>query len=137
MDMEIMEDGLKKVRLWGSYAATFTDGNRNETRIKGPVRIHVFDSVGTTKTKVFSDRAVYKPEDSIFELFGNVEVETRDNRYLSSEYLEWSQSDNTINTPKFVIIKTPSDSIAGTGFEGDTDLVDYTIKEPKGRVIVD
>ncbi|MGM0546252.1 MAG: LPS export ABC transporter periplasmic protein LptC [Bacteroidota bacterium] len=137
VDMEIMEDGQKKVRLWGSYAATYSDDDINETRIKGPITIHVFDSTGAVKTKVYSNRAVYKPEDAIFELFENVQVETRDNRYLDSEYLEWEQNDNTINTPKFVIIKTPSDSIAGTGFEGDTDLTDYTIKEPKGRVIVD
>lgn len=136
VDMEIMEDGLKKVRLWGSYAATYSSNNTNETRIKGPVTVHVFDSLGAVKTKVFSDRAIYKPEDAIFELFGNVQVETRDNRYLDSEYLKWNQSNNNISTPKFVIIKTPTDSIAGTGFEGDTDLVDYTIKEPKGRVIV-
>lgn len=136
VDMEIMEDGLKKVRLWGSYAATYANDNLNETRIKGPVTIHVFDSSGTTKTKVYSNRAVYKSEDAIFELYGDVEVQTRDSRYLNSEFLEWNQSANNISTPKFVIIKTPTDSIAGTGFEGDTDLVDYTIKEPKGRVIV-
>lgn len=137
MDMQIMEDGQKKVRIWGSYAATYTDDNVNETRIKGPVTVHVFDTTGAVKTKVYSNRAIYKPEDAIFELYENVQVETRDNRHLDSEYLEWQQSDNTINTPKFVIITTPTDSIAGTGFEGDTDLTDYTIKEPKGRVIVD
>lgn len=137
MDMQIMEDGQKKVRIWGSYAATYTDDDVNETRIKGPVTVHVFDTTGAVKTKVYSNRAIYKPEDAIFELYENVQVETRDNRHLDSEYLEWQQSDNTINTPKFVIITTPTDSIAGTGFEGDTDLTDYTIKEPKGRVIVD
>ncbi len=136
VDMEIMEDGQKKVRLWGSYAATYSDDDINETRIKGPITIHVFDSTGAVKTKVYSNRATYKPEDAIFELFEDVQVETRDNRHLDSEYLEWQQDNNSINTPKFVIIKTPSDSIAGTGFEGDTDLTDYTIKEPKGRVIV-
>lgn len=137
VDMEIIEEGKKKVRLWGSYAATYTDYNKNETRIKGPVKIHVLDPSGAVETEVFSDRAVYHPEDAIFELYGDVKVNTADNRHLESEYLEWKQSDNTIQTPKFVIIKTPTDSIAGTGFEGDTDLVDYTIKEPKGRVIVD
>lgn len=136
VDMEIMEDGKKKVRLCGSYAATYSNDGNDETRIKGPVTVHVFDSTGAVKTKVFSNRALYKPEDSIFELFGDVQVETRDNRHLDSEYLKWNQSSNNISTPKFVIIKTPTDSIAGTGFEGDTELVDYTIKEPKGRVIV-
>lgn len=136
IDMEVIEEGSKKVRLWGSYAATYT-GDRNETRIKGPVTIHVFDSTGAVDTEVFSDRATYLSEDAVFELYGNVRVNTADNRQLESEYLEWQQSDNSIQTPKFVIVKTPTDSIAGTGFEGDTDLIDYTIKEPKGRVIVD
>jgi LPS export ABC transporter protein LptC len=137
VDMEIIEEGTKKVRLWGSYAATYSTDDKSETRIKGPVKIHVFDSSGAVKTEVFSNRAIYQPEDAIFELYGNVRVNTADDRHLESEYLEWKESNNIIQTPKFVIIKTPTDSIAGTGFEGDTDLVDYTIKEPKGRVIVD
>jgi LPS export ABC transporter protein LptC len=137
VDMEIIEEGNKKVRLWGSYAATYSQKDKSETRIKGPVKIHVFDTSGAVETKVYSDRAVYQPEEAIFELYGNVRVNTADNRHLESEYLEWRQSNNTIQTPKFVIVKTPTDSIAGTGFQGDTDLVDYTIKEPKGRVIVD
>lgn len=137
VDMKIIEDGIKKVQLWGSYAATFATEKKNETRIEGPVKVHVFKQNGTVETKVFSERAVYQPEEAIFELYGNVRVNTADNRHLESEYLKWMQADNTIQTPKFVIITTPTDSIAGTGFEGNTNLTDYTIKEPKGRVIVD
>ena len=138
VNMEIIEEGLKKVELWGSYAATYSNKeNKNETRIKGPVKIHVFDSAGTVINRVFSDRAVYQPQDAVFELYGNVRVKTEDERYLESEYLKWQQGSNQISTPKFVIITTLTDSIAGTGFEGTTDLTDYTIKEPKGRVIID
>lgn len=137
VDMEIIEDGEKKVRLQGSYAATYATSDLNETRIKGPVTIHVFDTTGAIKNRVFSDRAVYKAEEAMIELFGNVRVNTVDNRHLESEYLEWQQDKNRISTPEFVIITTPTDSIAGTGFEGSTDLTEYTIKEPKGRVIVD
>ena len=64
-------------------------------------------------------------------------MNTEDNRHLESEYLEWNQNQNRISTPEFVIITTPSDSLAGTGYESTTDLTDYTIKQPKGRVIVD
>ncbi len=137
VDMTITEDGLKKLRLMGSYAATYNTKDRNETRIKGPITIHLFDSSGTVKTRAYSDRAVYKTEDAIFELYGNVRVNTRDNRHLESEYLEWKQNENTINTPKFVVITTPTDSIAGTGFQGTTDLTNYSIKNPTGRIIVD
>lgn len=136
LDMTLIEEGLKKVRVRGSYAATFNLPELKETRIKGPVHIDIYDSLGAVKTVVTSSRAIYRAEESEFELFGNVQVDTRDNRHLESEYLKWNQADNNITTPQFVIITTPSDSIAGTGFTGTTDLSNYTIKEPKGRVIV-
>lgn len=137
VDMTLIEEGLKKVRLQGTHAASISTENIQETRISGPVYINVFDSSGTVKTEVSSNRAIYRAEQSEFELFGNVQVDTREGRHLESEYLKWNQADNMISTPKFVIITTPSDSIAGTGFTGTTDLSSYTIKEPKGRVIVD
>jgi LPS export ABC transporter protein LptC len=138
VDMEIIEDGTKKMRLLGSYAATYTTEDSSSTRIKGPVTIHLYDSTGTITTLAYSERAVYDADNAIFELFGDVRVNTADNRKLTSEYLKWIQSDNLIRTPKFVIITTPSDSIAGTGFEGTTDLSDdYTIEKPTGQFIVE
>lgn len=137
VDMEIIEEGKRKVRLTGSYAATYNTEETKETRIKGPVHIDVFDSTGAITTTVDCIRAVYKAEEFIFEFYGNVRVNTDHERRLESEYLKWKQGSNRISTPRFVIITTPTDSIAGTGFTGTTDLSTYTIKEPKGRVIVD
>lgn len=133
VDMKLIEDGLKIVRVKGSYAATINTEDINETRISGPVHIDVYDSTGTIETRVDCNRAVYLAEESEFELFGNVRVRTSNERYLRSEYLKWEQANNTISTPKFVIIITPTDSIAGSGFNGTTDLSTYTIKEPTGR----
>ncbi len=137
VDMEIIENGTKKVRLTGSYAATFNTDEVNETRIKGPVYIEVFDTTGREKTWVDANRAIYRAENSEFELFGDVKVRTRTNRSLNSEYLNWDQSENFISTPEFVVITTANDSIAGTGFTGTADLSRYTILEPTGRVVLD
>ncbi|HLR26208.1 MAG TPA: LPS export ABC transporter periplasmic protein LptC [Fodinibius sp.] len=137
MDMELIEEGHKKVHLTGSYAATYTSDDSSSTRIKGPVAIQVFDTTGTITTHVTSNRAIYRTDDAIFELFGDVQVTTNSDRHLESEYLKWMQNTNRITTPKFVIITTPTDSIAGTGFEGTTDLENYTITEPKGQVLID
>ncbi|WP_185958345.1 LPS export ABC transporter periplasmic protein LptC [Fodinibius sediminis] len=137
VDMEIIEEGIKKMHLTGSYAATYTAKDSNTTRIKGPVDIQLYDSTGAVTTRASCNRAVYNADKAIFELFGDVRVNTSDNRHLESEYLRWGQDDNRITTPKFVIIKTPTDSIAGTGFEGTTDLVNYTITKPTGQFLVD
>jgi LPS export ABC transporter protein LptC len=137
LDMTLIEEGLKKVRVQGSYAATYNLPELKETQIKGPVFIDVYDSTGAVKTEVTSDRAIYRAEDAEFELFGNVQVDTRDDKHLESEYLKWNQADNNISTPEFVIIITPSDSLAGNGFEGTADLENWSLKQPKGRVVVD
>jgi LPS export ABC transporter protein LptC len=134
MDMNIIEGGQKKVRLQGRYAATFNTKKLNETRISGPVLIQVFDSTGAIKTWVQSDSAIYRSKNTEFEFFGDVRVRTRSKRHLQSEYLKWDQTKNKISTPQFVIITTPSDSIAGTGFSGASDLSNYVIKKPTGRV---
>lgn len=137
VDMELIEEGLKKVRIQGSYAATYNLKDFNETHIEGPVYVQVFDSTGAVKTRATSERAVYHPEISEFELYGDVIVQTVTGRRLESEYLEWNQSDNKLSTPRFVIITTPSDSIAGNGFEGASDLSQYTIKEVTGQFLID
>lgn len=137
VDMELNEEGVKKVRLRGSYAATYNLEELKETRIKGPVFIQVFDSTGSVETRVTSEKAVYRAENAEFELYGNVVVRTVEGRRLESEYLAWHQAENRVSTPRFVIITTPSDSIAGNGFEGTTDLSEYTIKEVTGQFILD
>lgn len=137
LDMTLIEEGLKKVRVRGTYAATYNLPELKETQIEGPVFIDVYDSTGAVKTEVTSDRAIYRAEDAEFELFGNVQVDTRDNKHLESEYLKWNQDDNNISTPEFVIIITPTDSLAGNGFEGTSDLENWSLKQPKGRVVVD
>ena len=137
LDMELMEEGRKKIRLQGSYAASFNNRDVQETRISGPVDVHVFDTEGKIKTWVYSDSAIYHSDDTEFELFGDVRVQTRDGSHLESEYLIWKEAENKISTPEFVIITTPSDSIAGTGFNGASDLSTYTIKNTSGRVVLD
>lgn len=137
IDMELFEEREKKIRLRGSYAATFNLEDLNETRISGPVFVQVFDSAGTVETRVTSDSAIYRAAASEFELFGNVIVRTIEGRMLESEYLKWDQSKNRVSSPQFVIIITPRDSIAGNGFEGTTDLSEYTVREVTGQFIID
>lgn len=137
VSMRLMEDELLKVKIKGKKATTFSETDQKETVINGPVFISVFDSTGVVSTTVDCDRAIYYSATSSFEFFGDVRVETKDDRRMRSTYLKWTRADNLIQTDKFVTIVTPSDSLTGTGFEGTTDLEEYTIKEPSGKVTVE
>lgn len=136
IDMEIMEEGQLKLKLTGSYAASIKNETRNITRISGPVYIEIFNEEGQPKTFVNSDSAVYKPNESIFELFGNVKVEAPGDKRLRSTYLKWERSSDQVSTPQSLTIVTPTDSINAIGFYGDSDLSNYTLREVRGETII-
>jgi len=137
VDLTILKNEHRQITIQGDYALNIQEKNREETRISGPVYVQLFDSTGARETEAWSKRAVYHAANNEFELYDSVRVHTADNRRLSTEYLKWSQHANNISSPQFVIIVTPSDSIAGRGFNGTTNLSTYTIQEPRGRLIVD
>lgn len=137
VELEIVEDGLLSLRLKGSKTSSINHETRNITKISGPVFIEIFDESGRLNTSVESDSAVHYPERSVFELYGNVFVETADNKTLRSNYLQWERNIDRVSTPGYVLIITPTDSINAKGFSGNTDLTNYNLKEVTGEIIVD
>lgn len=137
VEIAIMEKERTRARLTGSSAATYTHGDSSRTHIDGPVHIDVYDSTGAVTTQVRSDRAVYRPATLHFEFFGDVFVQTDQGRTLSSEYLRWNQGENTIDTPRFVVVTTPTDTLAGTGLTGTADLSSITLRDARGSITLD
>lgn len=137
VEMVLMKDGRSRILIDGSYAISYQMPERKETRIDGPVYVQLFDSTGAVETEAWSKRAIYLDTKSEFELYDSVRVHTASDRQLYSDYLKWSERTDRITSPEFVIITTPSDSIAGHGFDGLTDLSSYTIDEITGRFLVD
>jgi LPS export ABC transporter protein LptC len=137
VEMVLLQHGVAKILIEGSYAVSYQSSGRKETHISGPVYVQLFDSLGAVETEAWSKRAIYQEAQNEFELFDSVRVLTNTERELYTEYLIWSQRTDRITSPRFVTIITPTDSIAGRGFDGLTDLSNYTIQEPRGRLLVD
>lgn len=137
VSMTLLEKGHRRVMLDGNYAINYQDKERNETRIRGPIYVQIYDSTGTMESEAWSKRAIYHAEEREFELFDSVRVETVRNRQLYSDYLKWTEQSDRITSDRYVTIITPTDSISGTGFTGKTDLSTYVITDPRGQVIVD
>ncbi len=133
IQMDLIEDGHRIVRVTAPFAATFTVDGRTETELDDNVHVTVYDTTGEVETRVDSRSARYKGSDAEFHFKQDVVVETHDGRMLYTDYLEWSQKNRTIYTPEFVIIVTASDSITGYGLEGTDDLVTYSLSEVTGE----
>lgn len=137
VEMVLMQEGKTRLLIEGSYAINYQSEDRKLSRIEGPVYVQIFDDEGRVETEAWSKRAVYLENQAEFELFDSVRVHTADEGFLYSQYLKWSQHTDQISSPHFVTIITRTDSIAGRGFEGLTDLSEYTINEPTGDFVVD
>lgn len=137
VEMVLMQEGKTRLMIEGSYAINYQAEDRKLSRIDGPVYVQIFNDHGLVETEAWSKRAIYLEDQAEFELFDSVRVQTADDGFLFSEYLKWSQNTDRISSPHFVTIITKTDSIAGHGFEGLTDLSEYTIFEPTGDLIVD
>lgn len=137
VEMVLMQEGKTRILIEGSYAINYQTPDRKYSKIEGPVYVQIFDEDGEVETEAWSKRAIYLENQAEFELFDSVRVHTADDGFLRSEYLKWSQQTDKISSPNFVIIITRTDSIAGRGFEGFTDLSEYTIIEPTGDFVVE
>lgn len=137
VEMTLMQDGRNRLFIEGSYAINYQASDRKKTDIRGPVYVQIYDTLGAVETQAWSNRAVYLEEQAIFELFDSVRVQTTAGNRLYSEYLKWTQDTDRITSPYFVTIITATDSISGSGFDGTTDLEDYVIERPSGRMVVD
>lgn len=137
VEMLLMQGGRKRIFIEGTYAINYQSEENQRTNITGPVYVQIYDSTGAVESEAWSHRAIYLESEAEFELYDSVRVETHDNNQLYSEYLKWSQETDRISSPDFVTIITPQDSISGKGFDGLTDLSDYNIIEPRGRLTID
>jgi LPS export ABC transporter protein LptC len=135
--MTLLEQGHRRIMIEGSYAITYNDEERDETRISGPVYVQIYDLEGEMESEAWSKRAIYHAEEREFELFDSVRVETVTNRQLLSDYLKWEERTDRISSNRFVTIITPTDSLSGSGYTSKTDLTDYVITDLSGRVLVD
>lgn len=137
VEMEILEEGNLKLKLTGSRAVSIKNEAENITKISGPVNITIFNEEGNPETNVYADSANHLPGKSVFEMYGNVKVNTSGNRELRSDYLQWERNKDRVSTPEFVIFISPPDSIAAQGFFGNSDLTNYTLNQGGGRTIIE
>lgn len=92
----------------------------------GRVVAYVFEE-GDSSAVITAERMLYFADEGRFEAFGDVEVNTVDDKQLQSEHLTWDQDGRTIRTRRFVRIITPTEDVQGNGLVAEENLDSYQI----------
>lgn len=81
---------------------------------------------------VAADSAVYFPNNKLWELYGDVEIDQKDKAYFYSPRIFFDDRKKRIYSDTFIHIKTPTQVLEGRGFESNEDLTKYRILQPTG-----
>ena len=135
--MNMIEEGVLRMNMKGSYSFNIQKNQETHTKISGPVLIKIFNENGVLESTIKCDSAFYEQGSGRFQMFNNVDVTTENGKNLRSDYLLWERNIDKISTPEFVIFISAPDSIAADGFFGNTDLTNYTLNEGGGKVVID
>lgn len=83
-------------------------------------------------TTVAADSACYFPNKKLWELYGQVEIDQKNNAYFFSERIFFDDRQKRIYSDTFIHIKTPTQILEGIGFESNQDMTRYRVLQPTG-----
>lgn len=81
---------------------------------------------------VAADSAVYLPNQKLWELYGDVEIDQKEKAYFFSQRIFFDDRRRIIYSDTFIHIKTPTQTLEGIGFESNQTLTRYRVLHPTG-----
>lgn len=134
MDSKItlLEEGLTTAVIDAKYIEK-RFGEKNT--MARDITAYFYDSTGTMTSWLVADSGFVNEDENVLNVFGDVEVTSKDSVKLYTQTLSWNQSMNSVVTDDYVEIHRGEDIIRGYGLVTDRNLKEYTIKrQVTGRI---
>jgi len=136
-NVETMYSQSASVRLKMEAPRQMRMQNMDEVFPDG-VLITIYDDIGTPKTTIKADSAVYLDKVKTYTMVGNVLVRNEiQNQQLETQTLNWDERLREIYTNDKVKITTAKELIYGIGMRAKQDFSQYKIAKPTGTFSVE
>ncbi|HRI78111.1 MAG TPA: LPS export ABC transporter periplasmic protein LptC [Cyclobacteriaceae bacterium] len=123
-----------KVKMKAKKILEFKNGDQE---FPDGLYLEFYNEKGAMTSTLKANQAYFFKEENKWRGRGNVEVRNIEKQQeLNSEELFWKPDTKKIFTDKFVTIKLESEVIYGVGLDAAQDLSYYTIKDPKGEILI-
>ncbi|MBL7927807.1 MAG: LPS export ABC transporter periplasmic protein LptC [Bacteroidia bacterium] len=106
------------------------------TELPKGVAMYFFDIGQDTISTLTAKYAIRNEINKTMEARNDVIVKNKKGETLNTEKLVWNEATGKFTSDVFVKITTASEVIMGQGFEANQDFTRYSIKKPKGSIIV-
>ncbi len=135
-----VDGSLPRLNIFSDHVQWVGEGDSLIQHLNGvnrKVEIEIFDSTGVVSAFLKADQVSYHESEEYFTAEGGVKIETRDDRTLMTEWIEWWERDQLLQTDSFVTIRTPEEVLSGKGLEATEDLSSYQIGKFQAKITSD
>lgn len=133
----ISDSGITRYRINARIWLVF--GNAKEPFSYFPAGIYVekFDTLFQTDASIKADTAYYFDKKGLWQLIGNVEVESMQGEHFNTSELFWDQKTEKVYSDKYICIQQKDQIITGIGFESNQNMTKYQIRNSQGEFPVE
>ena len=99
------------------------------TMLVTPVKLTLYDSLGSAQTRVLADSGFTTPSLQSFTVWGNVYIRNQDSLIVRTQKLWWVKEKRKVESDTYVQIETPKgDVMRGKGLDAAEDFSRFTFK---------
>ena len=96
------------------------------------IYVEKFDTLFNTDASIKADTAYYYDKRGLWELVGNVEIESLQGERFETSQLFWDQKKEQIYSSRYIRIEQEDKIVTGIGFESNQNMTHYKIFNSQG-----
>lgn len=128
----ISDSGITRYRLKAKEWLIFDKAADPHWYFPKGIYVEKFDTLFHTEASIKADTAYYYDKRGVWELIGNVEVESLQGERFETSQLFWNQKDEKVYSDKYIRIEQEDKIITGIGFESNQNMTQYKIFNSQG-----
>ena len=133
----ISDSGITRYKIIAEEWSIFDKKEPPYWAFEKGVYLEKFDSLFHIDASIEADTAYYYEKKKLWELKGNVRIQSQKGDKFSTSQLFWNEKDKNIYSDKFIQIEQEDKLLTGYGFESNQELTEYEIKNTTGIFTVE
>lgn len=128
----ISDSGITRYRLKAKEWLVFGKAADPHWYFPKGIYVEKFDTLFRTEASIKADTAYYFDKKGLWELIGNVEIESLQGEHFETPHLFWNQKEEKVYSDQYIRIEQADKVITGIGFESNQNMTQYKIFNSQG-----
>lgn len=128
----ISDSGIIRYRMTAKIWEVYGEAAEPHWYFPEGLYVEKFDTLFQIEASVEADTAYYYEKKRLWELIGNVKIESLQDEHFDTSRLFWDQKEEKVYSDEYMRIEQVDKIITGIGFESNQSMTQYKIFNSQG-----